>query len=78
MNQCSKLHIVSFMLLLTVIIPQNIDSSHNSSSYIFRSMYSDKNGKVQKSYRSTPLSSNDKFGFLLLFKRLVSGLSLSL
>ena len=78
MNQCSKLHIVSFMPLLTVIIPQNIDSSHNSRSYIFRSMYSDKNGKVQKSYRSTPLSSNDKFGFLLLFKELVSGLSLSL
>ena len=63
MNQCSKLHIVSFMPLLTVIIPQNTDSSHNSSSDLFRSMYSDKNWKVQKSYQSTPLNSNDKFGF---------------
>ena len=64
MNQCSKLHIVSFMPLLTVIIPQNIDSSHNSRSYIFRSMYSDKNGKVQKSYQSTPLKIKDKSGSL--------------
>ena len=78
MNQCSKLHIVSFMPVLTAIIPQNTDSSHNSSSDIFRSMYSDKNWKVQKSYQSTPLNSNDKFGFLLLLKQLVSGLSLSL